>query len=176
LQHMEDTFSKIQGDCDELRRTSVTLQTDIQLKQRDIEMLSQSLERLQKEKADGKTLLAAVDMKADKDALGSKVEYTQFEESMDYLDERMRKMQGYMLGQKKNYKDMQEKLSDMMENKLDRRELKYFRRQLEDNWNRNLEELEKRILGESAAGIRKRLPVPFTCLSCDRMVNTQVPG
>ncbi|KAJ7423095.1 glutamine-rich protein 2-like protein [Willisornis vidua] len=176
LQHMEDTFSKIQGDCDELRCTSVTLQTDIQLKQRDIEMLSQSLERLQKEKADEKTMLAAIDMKADKDSLGSKVEHTQFEESMEYLDERMRKMQGYMLGQKKNYKDMQEKLSDMMENKLDRRELKYFRRRLEDNWNRNLEELEKRILGESAAGIRKQLPVPFTCLSCDRTVNTHVPG
>nr|XP_041571219.1 uncharacterized protein LOC121469747 isoform X2 [Taeniopygia guttata] len=47
---------------------------------------------------------------------------------------------------------------------------------MEETWNRNIEELENRLLRENAAGIKKQLPVPFTCLSCDRMLTVQVPG
>ncbi|NWI85681.1 QRIC2 protein, partial [Pitta sordida] len=178
LQHMEETFETIQEDYQKLSYVSESLQADSQTKQKTIEvgMLLKSLERLQKEKVDEKNMLAATDMKADKAALASKLDCTQFEEKMEGLKGRMRKMQGQVSAQKQQCNELQEKLSDMMENKMDRRELKYFQKHLEESWNKSLEELENRIIGDSAAGMRKQLPVPFTCLSCDRMVKMQVPG
>ncbi|KFW82605.1 Glutamine-rich protein 2, partial [Manacus vitellinus] len=176
LQHMEEMFRKIQEDCNKLRSVSVSLQTDCEMKQKAIEMLFQSLEKLKKEKVDEQNMLTAMDMKADKDALGSKVDCTQFEASMEQMDGRMQEMQGQVKGQKQHCNELQQKLKDMMENKLDRGELKYFRNRLEEIWKGKMEELENRILGDSAAGLRKQLPVPFTCLSCDRPVKTQVPG
>ncbi|XP_064533754.1 glutamine-rich protein 2-like isoform X2 [Pseudopipra pipra] len=176
LQHMEDSFSKIQKEYKKLSYISESIQTDCQMKQKAIEMLFQSLERLKKEKVDEQNMLTAMDMKADKDALGSKVDCTQFEASMEQMDGRMQEMQGQMSGQKQHCNELQQKLKDMMENKLDRGELKYFRNRLEEIWKGKMEELENRILGDSAAGMRKQLPVPFTCLSCDRPVKMQVPG
>ncbi|XP_039245204.1 glutamine-rich protein 2-like isoform X2 [Pipra filicauda] len=176
LQHMEEMFRKIQEDCNKLRSVSVSLQTDCQMKQKAIEILFQSLEKLKKEKVDEQNMLTAMDMKADKDALGSKVDCTQFEASMEQMDGRMQEMQGQMSGQKQHCNELQQKLKDMMENKLDRGELKYFRNRLEEIWKGKMEDLENRILGDSAAGLRKQLPVPFTCLSCDRPIKTQVPG
>lgn len=38
---------------------------------------------------------------------------------------------------------------------LDRLELKAFRRRLEDSWNRSIEDLEERMMGDKAAGIKK---------------------
>ncbi|XP_027766977.1 glutamine-rich protein 2-like [Empidonax traillii] len=62
LQNMEETFRKIQEDCDKLRYVSVSLQTDCQLKQKAIETLFQSLDTLKKEKADEQNMLMAMDM------------------------------------------------------------------------------------------------------------------
>ncbi|NWT04553.1 QRIC2 protein, partial [Mionectes macconnelli] len=176
LQHMEDRVRKIQGDCEELSLVSVSLQKDCEQKQKAIEMLFQSQERLKKEKADEQNVLAAMDVKADKNALGSKVNCTQFEAGMERLDERLRKMQSQVLGQNQHWNKVQQHLSNTMENKLDRQELKDFRKQMEETWQKSIKELEKKMLADSAAGMRKQLPVPFTCLSCDRTVKTQVPG
>ncbi|NXJ22959.1 QRIC2 protein, partial [Dicrurus megarhynchus] len=118
-------------------------------------MLFQSLEKLQKEKADEQDVLAAMDMKADKAALGSKVDCSLFERNMELLDERMQELQSQISGQKQHWNKVQQQFSDAMEEKLDRQELKVFRRRLEDSWNRNIEELEKRMLGDSGAGIKK---------------------
>ncbi|XP_027767054.1 glutamine-rich protein 2-like [Empidonax traillii] len=176
MQHMEDSFSKIQMEYKKFSYISESIQADCQTKQKAIEMLFQSVEKLKKEKVDEQNMLMAMDTKADKDALGSKVDCTQFEAGMEGLEERLRKMQGQMSGQKQHCNELQQKIKDMIENKLDRQELKFFRNRLEDTWKRNMEELENRILGDSAAGTRKQLPVPFTCLSCDRPIKMQVPG
>ncbi|XP_032563517.1 glutamine-rich protein 2-like [Chiroxiphia lanceolata] len=180
LQHMEDRVRKIQGDCEELSLVSGNLQKDCEEKQKAIEMLFQSLEKLQKEKADEQkmlqNMLAAVDVKADKNALGSKVNRTQFEANMERLEQRLRKMQSQVLGQNEHWNELQEKLSHRIENKLDRGELKAFHEQMEETWKKSIKELEKKMMADSAAGLRKQLPVPFTCLSCDRPVKTQVPG
>ncbi|NXB07762.1 QRIC2 protein, partial [Cnemophilus loriae] len=114
--------------------------------------------------------------KADKAALGSKVNCSQFEANMERLDERMQELQSQISGQKQHWNKVQQQLSLVVEEKLDRLELKAFRKRLEESWNRNIEDLEKRMMGESGAGIKKQLPVPFTCLSCDRMLTMQVPG
>ncbi|NXK42992.1 QRIC2 protein, partial [Piprites chloris] len=155
LQCMEDSFGKIQMEHKKFSHTLESIQADCQTKQKAIEMLFQSLERLKKEKVDEQNMLAAMDLKADKDALGSKVDCTQFEASMERLDERLCKMHGQVSGQKQHCNELQQKLKDMMENKLDRQELKYFQKRLENIWKRDMEELENRILGDSAAGTRK---------------------
>ncbi|NXF83402.1 QRIC2 protein, partial [Sclerurus mexicanus] len=115
--------------------------------------------------------------KADKAALGSKVSCTQFESSMERLEERMQKMQSQVSGQNQHWNKVQQQLSDEMENKLDRQEMKAFHKQMRETWQSTIEELKKKMAErDGAAGMRKQLPVPFTCLSCDRMVKTQVPG
>ncbi|XP_068066264.1 glutamine-rich protein 2-like [Anomalospiza imberbis] len=175
-QHMEAKILQIQRDYEKLSFASGILQKDSQQKQSAIEMLFQSLEKLQKEKANEQDVMAAMDMKADKAALGSKVDCSQFEENMEELDERMQELQSQISGQEQHWNKMQQQLSEAMEEKLDRLELKTFRKHLEDSWKRNMEELENRLMRENAAGIKKQLPVPFTCLSCDRMLAVQVPG
>ncbi|NXU92324.1 QRIC2 protein, partial [Xiphorhynchus elegans] len=110
--------SKIQGDCEELSFLSGSLQKDCEQKQKDIETLFQSLETLKKDKADEQNMLAAIDVKADKAALGSKVNCSQFESSMERLDERMRKMQSQVLGQNQHWNKVQQQLSDEIENKV----------------------------------------------------------
>ncbi|XP_064533795.1 glutamine-rich protein 2-like [Pseudopipra pipra] len=176
LQHMEDMedkVRKVQGDCEELSLVSGNLQKDCEEKQKAIEMLFQSLETL-KDKAEEQNMLAAKDMKS---ALGSKVSCTQFEASMERLDKRMQEMQGQVLGQNEQWNEVQQQLSNMMENKLDRLELKPFHKHMEKIWQKGIKELEKKMAeSDSAAGLRKQLPVPFTCLSCDRPIKTQVPG
>ncbi|NXF71778.1 QRIC2 protein, partial [Sclerurus mexicanus] len=155
LQSMELRVSKIQGHCEELSFLSGSLQKDCEQKQKDIEMLFQSLETLKKDKADEENVLAAIDVKADKAALGSKVSCTQFESSMERLEERMQKMQSQVSGQNQHWNKVQQQLSDEMENKLDRQEMKAFHEQIEDTWQRSLEELENRLKADSAAGYKK---------------------
>ncbi|NXB94364.1 QRIC2 protein, partial [Vidua chalybeata] len=115
-------------------------------------MLFQSLEKLQKEKANVQDMMAAMDMvqKADKAALGSKVDCncSQFEENMEELDERMQELQSQISDQEQHWnvntmqQQVQRQFSDAIEEKLDRLELKTFRKHLEDSWSRNMEELE----------------------------------
>ncbi|NXV54860.1 QRIC2 protein, partial [Molothrus ater] len=115
--------------------------------------------------------------KADKAALGSKVNQRQFEANMERLDERMKELQSQISGQEQHWNNTQQQLDLVEEKKLDRLELKTFSNQMEETWNRNLEEMENRLLRENALGTRsEQLPVPFSCLSCDRMLSVQVPG
>ncbi|XP_068066927.1 glutamine-rich protein 2-like [Anomalospiza imberbis] len=176
LRYMEATVIQMKGDCEKLSFVSGTLQKDSEQKQKAIEMLFQSLEKLQKEKANEQDVMAAMDMKVDKAALGSKVNCSQFDANMERLDERMQELQSQISGQEQHWNKMQQQLNVVVEEKLDRLELKTFSSQMDKVLNRNMEELENRLMRENAAGIKKQLPVPFTCLSCDRMLAVQVPG
>ncbi|XP_023794846.1 glutamine-rich protein 2-like [Cyanistes caeruleus] len=176
LHCLEATIVQIQGDCEKLSLVSGSLQEETQQNQKAMQMLFQSLEKLQKEKADEQEMLAAMDTKADKAALGSKVNCSQFDANMERLNERMQELQSQISGQEEHWNKMQQQFSDAMEEKLDRLELKAFRKRLEESWNRNIEDLEKRMMGDTGAGIKKQLPVPFSCLSCDRMLTMHVPG
>ncbi|XP_005056482.1 PREDICTED: glutamine-rich protein 2-like [Ficedula albicollis] len=174
--NLEATVVQMQADYEKISLASDILQKDSQEKQKAIEMLFQSLEKLQKEKADEQDMLAAIDVKADKAALGSKVNCSQLEANLERLHERMQDLQSQISGQKQHCNEVQQKLNFVEERKLDRLELKAFSNQMEETWNRNLEELENRLKRDKGAGIKKQLPVPFSCLSCDRMLSMQVPG
>ncbi|NXH03040.1 QRIC2 protein, partial [Loxia leucoptera] len=154
-QHMEAKFLDVQRDYEKLSFASKSIQKDSQQKQGEIEMLIQSLEKLQKEKADQQNMMAAMDMKADKAALASKINGNQFEANMERLDERMQELQSQISGQEQHWNNTQQQLSLVEEKKLDRIELKTFRDQMEETWNRNIEELENRMLRENAAGYKK---------------------
>ncbi|KAI1231941.1 hypothetical protein IHE44_0007583 [Lamprotornis superbus] len=117
-------------------------------------MLFQSLEKLQKEKADEQDMLAAIDVKADKAALGSKVNCSQFEANMERLHERMQELQSQISDQEQQWNQVQHKLSFVEEEKLDRQELKNFSNQMVETWNRSIEELENRLARDKAAGIK----------------------
>ncbi|XP_064250629.1 glutamine-rich protein 2-like [Passer domesticus] len=68
LHYVEATVVQMKGDCEKLSFVSGTLQKDSQQKQKEIEMLFQSLEKLQKEKADQQDMLAAMDMVQSREA------------------------------------------------------------------------------------------------------------
>ncbi|NWY44256.1 QRIC2 protein, partial [Sylvia atricapilla] len=177
LHHVETRIVQIQGDCEKLSFASGSLQKDSQQKEKAIEMLFQSLKKLQKEKADEQDMLAVIELKADRAALGRKLNCSQFEANMERLDDRMQELQNQISDQNQHWNTVQQQFSDAMEEKLDRQELKAFSDKMEETWKRSIEEVKNGMKqGDTGAGIKKQLPVPFTCLSCDRMLTMQVPG
>ncbi|XP_074703289.1 glutamine-rich protein 2-like [Strix aluco] len=144
-----------------------------------MEALFRSLERLEKEKANKEDLVLGIDVKADKTALAGKVSRTQFEASMERLNEMMQETLSRVAGQEQGWHQVQRQLSEEMDSKLDRLELGPFRQQLEEHWRSILEQLkEKEPLTEAddAAGMKKQLLAHFHCLSCDRPLSMLAPG
>ncbi|OWK49514.1 hypothetical protein RLOC_00013434, partial [Lonchura striata] len=62
LHYMEATLVQMRGDWEKLSFVSGTLQKDAEQKQKAIEMLFQSLEKVQREKTDEQDVMAAMDM------------------------------------------------------------------------------------------------------------------
>ncbi|OWK59821.1 hypothetical protein RLOC_00009010, partial [Lonchura striata] len=62
LHYMEATLVQMRGDWEKLSFVSGTLQKDAEQKQKAIEMLFQSLEKVQREKTDEQDMMAAMDM------------------------------------------------------------------------------------------------------------------
>ncbi|NXJ85239.1 QRIC2 protein, partial [Trogon melanurus] len=179
LKRIQATVMQVQGDCEKLRAVTGNLLDDRHQKQKDIEALFQSLKRLEKEKVDKEDLLLEIDVKADKAALASKVSRTQFDASMERLNEMIQEMLSRVTGQEQGWNQVQQRLSEEMGSKLDRLELGPFRQQLEEHWKNILDQLKKKMQppeADDAAGIRKQLLAHFHCLSCDRPLSMLVPG
>ncbi|XP_027565403.1 glutamine-rich protein 2-like [Neopelma chrysocephalum] len=174
LKSIQATVVRVEGDCEQLGYVTGSLRDDHRQQQKDIEALFRSLENLEK-KADKEDLLL---LKEDKAFLGSKVNCTQFEASMESLEERMREMLKRVLGQEQRWQEALQQLRDALDSKLDRLELGPFQKQLEETWGRMIKELkdEMSVTADDAAGIKQQLLVPYKCLSCDRDLNMQVPG
>ncbi|KAJ7415143.1 glutamine-rich protein 2-like protein [Pitangus sulphuratus] len=153
LKSIQATVVRVEGDCEQLGYVTGSLRDDHRQQQKDIE-------------------------KDDKAALGSKVNCTQFEASMESLEERMREMLKRVLGQEQRWQEVHQQLRDVLDSKLDRLELGPFQKQLEEIWGRMIKELkdEMSVSADDAAGIKQQLLVPYKCLSCDRDLNMQVPG
>ncbi|NXO44421.1 QRIC2 protein, partial [Locustella ochotensis] len=146
---------QMQKEYEKLKFASGSLQKDSQKKQKAIEMLFEAMEKLQKEKADEQDVLAAMDLKADKAALGTKVDSSQFEDDMEQVDERMQELQSQISDQKDYWNKVLQQFSEAMEEKLDRQELKAFAEQMEA-CKRNLEELKNEMKDrDTGAGIKK---------------------
>ncbi|XP_040979739.1 glutamine-rich protein 2 isoform X1 [Aquila chrysaetos chrysaetos] len=179
LKHIQATVMQVQGDYEKLSSVTGNLLDDRHQKQKDIEALFLSLERLEKEKADKEDLVLGIDVKADKTALAGKVSRTQFDASMERLNEMIQEMLSRVMGQEQGWHQVQRQLSEEMDSKLDRLELGPFRQQLEDHWKTILEQLKEKapqMEADDAAGIKKQLLAHFHCMSCDRPLSMLVPG
>ncbi|XP_017663681.1 PREDICTED: uncharacterized protein LOC108494073 isoform X2 [Lepidothrix coronata] len=174
LKSIQATVVRVEGDCEQLGYVTGSLRDDHRQQQKDIEALFRSLESLEK-KADKEDLLL---LKEDKASLGSKVNCTQFEASMESLEERMREMLKRVLSQEQRWQEVHQQLRDALDSKLDHLELGPFQKQMEETWGRMIKELkdEMSVTADDAAGIKQQLLVPYKCLSCDRDLNMQVPG
>ncbi|XP_040445517.1 glutamine-rich protein 2-like [Falco naumanni] len=180
LEHIQANVKQTQEDCDRLSRVTGNLVADCQRKQGDLEVLFQSVERLQRDKAAKEDLALELEVKADKAALAGKVNCTQFESNIERLYEAIEEVRSQVTGQGQGWQEVQQQLSELreeMDSKLDRLELGPFQRELE-NWKRSLKQLKERLLAmpDGGAGIKKQLLVPFSCLSCDRPLSMLVPG
>ncbi|XP_068007566.1 glutamine-rich protein 2 isoform X2 [Melanerpes formicivorus] len=178
LKHIQATVVHLQGDYEKLSSVTGNLVDDHHQKQKDIEALFQSLERLEKEKVDKEDLLLGIDVKADKSALASKVNRSQFDASMERLNQVIQEMLSRVTGQEQGWHQVQQQLTEELGSKLDRLELGPFRQQLEEHWKSSLEKIRKGSGTEAddAAGIKKQLLNHFHCVSCDRPLNMLVPG
>ncbi|NXT95758.1 QRIC2 protein, partial [Anhinga rufa] len=179
LRRIQATIVQVQGDYEKLSSVTGNLLDDHHQKQKDIEALFQSLERLKKEKADKEDLALGIDVKADKTALAGKVSRTQFDASMERLNEMIQEMLSRVTGQEQGWHQVQRQLSEEMGSKLDRLELGPFQQRLEEHWKSTLEQLKEKAPqteDDDAAGIKKQLLAHFHCMSCDRPLSMLVPG
>ncbi|XP_049669103.1 glutamine-rich protein 2 isoform X2 [Accipiter gentilis] len=179
LKRIQATVMQVQGDYEKLSSVTGNLLDDRHQKQKDIEALFQSLERLEKEKADKEDLVQGIDVKAVKTALAGKVSRTQFDASMERLNEMIQEMLSRVMGQEQGWHQVQRQLSEEMDSKLDRLELGPFQQQLEEHWKTILEQLKEKMPqmeADDAAGIKKQLLAHFHCISCDRPLSMLVPG
>ncbi|KAG6931592.1 glutamine rich 2, partial [Chelydra serpentina] len=179
LSRIQNTILQVQGDCENLNATTGNLIEDHRQKQQDIALLFQSLEKLEKEKADKEHLETEIDVKADKIALAGKVSRTQFDATTEQLNKMMQDLVNKMSGQEQDWHKVLDKILMEMDSKLDRLELDPFRQQLEERWKairKQLKERSPQYETDDAAGIRKRLMAHFHCISCDRPLEMIVPG
>ncbi|XP_065519938.1 uncharacterized protein LOC136005971 [Lathamus discolor] len=179
LKRIQAAILQMQGEYEKLNSVMGSLLDDSRQQQEDIEGLLQSVERLEKEKADKEDLKLGMDEKADKGALESKVSRAQFEASLELLKEQNQEVLSRLTGQEQGLHEVQQQLREEMASKLDRLELEPFQQELDDRWKSSLEQLKKMappMEADSAAGFRKQLLVDFQCLSCDRQLSMRVPG
>ncbi|XP_041076273.1 glutamine-rich protein 2 isoform X2 [Polyodon spathula] len=139
--------------------------------------LYESVDGLDKKKADKEVVEMEIDVKADKLALESKVSRMKFDATTEQLNKMFQELLNKMSGQESDWNKVIEKISMEMELKLNRMELDPLKKQLEDRWKsvrKQLQEAPQIKLGD-AAGIRKQLVTRFNCISCSRPVDMMVP-
>ncbi|XP_018883729.3 glutamine-rich protein 2 isoform X2 [Gorilla gorilla gorilla] len=179
LGRVQSAILQVQGDCEKLNITTSNLIEDHRQKQKDIAMLYQGLEKLEKEKANREHLEMEIDVKADKSALATKVSRVQFDATTEQLNHMMQELVAKMSGQEQDWQKMLDKLLAEMDNKLDRLELDPVKQLLEDRWKSLRQQLRERpplYQADEAAAMRRQLLAHFHCLSCDRPLETPVTG
>ncbi|XP_066237422.1 glutamine-rich protein 2 [Saccopteryx leptura] len=179
LGHVQRAILQVQGDCEKLNTTTTSLLEDHRQKQKDIDVLYQGLEKLEKEKASREHLEIEIDVKADKSALAAKVSRVQFDATTEQLNHMMQQLVAKMSGQEQDWQKMLDKLLIEMDSKLDRLELDPVKQLLEDRWKSLRQQLKERsplYQADEAACMRRQLLAHFHCLSCDRPLETPVTG
>uniref|UniRef100_I3MTN6 DUF4795 domain-containing protein n=2 Tax=Ictidomys tridecemlineatus TaxID=43179 RepID=I3MTN6_ICTTR len=179
LGQVQSAILQVLGDCEKLNITTSNLIEDHQQKQKDIDMLYQSLEKLEKEKANREHLEMEIHVKADKSALAAKVSRVQFDATTEQLTHMMQELVAKMTGQEQDWQKMLDKLLVQMDSKLDRLELDPVKQLLEDRWRSLRKQLKERpplYQADEAAAMRRQLLAHFHCLSCDRPLETAVTG
>ncbi|XP_070251518.1 glutamine-rich protein 2-like [Myotis yumanensis] len=179
LGHVQSAILQVQGDCEKLNLITGNLIEDHRQKQKDIDVLYQGLEKLEKEKVNRGHLELEIEVKADKSALEAKVSRMQFDATTEQLNHMMQELVAKMSGQERDWQKMLDRLLTEMDSKLDRLELDPVKQLLEDRWKSLRQQLKERsplYQADEAAGMRRQLLAHFHCLSCDRPLETAVTG
>ncbi|KAM4663493.1 glutamine-rich protein 2 [Discoglossus pictus] len=179
LGHIQNKMLQLQEECEKLNKTTGDLIQEHQQKQRHIDILYQSVEKLEEKKVDKEHIEEEIDVKADKQALERKLSRTQFDATMEQLNNMFQELLGKVSVQEQDWQRVLDKISAEMQSKLDRMELDPYKQQLEERWNyihRQLQERLPQVEADEAAGIRKQIMTHFHCISCDRPLNMKVPG
>ncbi|XP_075415813.1 glutamine-rich protein 2 [Tenrec ecaudatus] len=179
LGRVQSAILQVQGDCEKLNITTSHLIEDHRQKQKEIDVLYQGIEKLEREKANRDHLEMEIDVKADKSALAGKVSRIQFDATTEQLNHMMQELVARMSGQEQDWQKMLDKLLVEMDSKLDRLELDPVKQLLEDRWKSLRKQLKERsplFQADEAAIMRRQLLAHFHCLSCDRPLETPVSG
>ncbi|XP_059853883.1 glutamine-rich protein 2 [Delphinus delphis] len=179
LGRVQSAILQVQGDCEKLSIITGNLIEDHRQRQKDIEVLYQGLEKLQKEKANREHLELEINVKADKSALAAKVSRVQFDATTEQLNHMMQELVAKMSGREGDWQKMLDRLLVQMDNKLDRLELDPVKQSLEDGWKSLRLQLKERsplYQVDEAAAMRRQLLAHFHCLSCDRPLEMPVTG
>ncbi|XP_069808538.1 glutamine-rich protein 2 isoform X2 [Dendropsophus ebraccatus] len=179
IDYIQKTMLQLQEQCERLSKTIGSVIQDHELKQRHIDILYQTVENLDKNKADKELTGPETDMEADRHALESKVSRTHFDATTEHLSRMIQELLGKVGAQEQDWQRLLDKINVEMQNKLDRIELEPLKNILEQCWTdlrRQLQEHPPQYEADEAAGIRKQLIRRFHCISCDRTVDMLVPG
>ncbi|EPQ18953.1 Glutamine-rich protein 2 [Myotis brandtii] len=118
LGHVQSAILQVQGDCEKLNLITGNLIEDHRQKQKDIDVLYQGLEKLEKEKVNRGHLEMEIDVKADKSALEAKVSRMQFDATTEQLNHMMQELVAKMSGQERDWQKMLDRLLTEMDSKL----------------------------------------------------------
>ncbi|XP_015248886.1 PREDICTED: glutamine-rich protein 2-like [Cyprinodon variegatus] len=176
FQHFVSAIVKLQTDCEELQKTTRSLQEDIRQEAGHVQELHRKAEELQEKKADRELLESQ--MEAERSALQSKVSSLQFEEAMEQQIFLHHQLLQKMSDLEEDWHRAREQLSNEMESRLNKEDLDSMKTQLEERWRSFQEKLPAYCAPQQdhAAAMKRQLLPPFKCLSCDRIIMKEVPG
>ncbi|XP_017572481.1 glutamine-rich protein 2 isoform X6 [Pygocentrus nattereri] len=178
MSEVQGAILQLQAECEKLHITANHLMEDHNQKQSHIDHLYKTVEELDEKKADKEVVEMEIGIKADKQALETKVSRIQFDTMTEQLNGMFQELLSKITGQEQDWHKVIEKISMEMECKLNRIELDPLKKQLEDRWKSIRKQLQVQPAPEpdDAAGFRKQLVARFHCISCDRPVDMITPG
>ncbi|XP_022790959.1 glutamic acid-rich protein-like [Stylophora pistillata] len=174
VHHVHSMVLELQAKHEKLVQTTAELVNEYNRREKSLEELFDSVDRLDQKKADKQHVSQEIGIKADKGDLESKVSVNQFDESFNLLDrglsDALEKMESQMSIEDALRETLQE-LQSKMHLKLDRQELDSLRDQLESRI-RQVQVVRATVKEKpedcEPAGFRRTKPEKVHCISCDR--------
>ncbi|XP_039267396.2 uncharacterized protein LOC120342576 isoform X1 [Styela clava] len=179
---IQTALLNLQAEMEKLTRLVNTALDEHEVKQKHIDTLYGHVEKLDENKADKENVKLRIDVKADKQALETKVNRSDFDTTTSEITKNLDDLLEKILGQESQWQKQVNKLSAEVDGKLDRMELESLKQHLENRMKAMKKLLEKHQPqdvyqeGDEAAGFRKQLIQSYHCISCDRPVEMTPAG
>ncbi|XP_053086757.1 uncharacterized protein C16orf96 homolog isoform X2 [Pangasianodon hypophthalmus] len=167
---------QLQAECEKLHSTTNQLMKDHMQEQSHIEHLYKTVKELDEKKADKKAVKIGKGIKADMQALETRV--LQCDTTTEQLNRMFQDLLNNITDHEENCHKVIEKIFRELDCKLNNTELDPLKNQLEDCRTRMLKQIEAKpaLECDDAAVLKKQIITRFNCLSCDRPVNMITPG
>uniref|UniRef100_H2XMJ3 DUF4795 domain-containing protein n=4 Tax=Ciona intestinalis TaxID=7719 RepID=H2XMJ3_CIOIN len=182
ITNIQNALLNLQAEMEKLNRLVHSAIDEHTAKQKHIDALYGYVEKLEEKKADKENVKMEIDVKADKRALTTKVNRSDFDTTTNEITKNLDDMLEKIIGQGNDWQRAVNKLSTDVDGKLDRMELESLKQHLENRLKAMRKLLEQRPVkegysdGDDAAGFRKQLIQSYHCISCDRPVEMAPTG